>query len=506
MGRLINVSLAAPIGGWNARDALGDMAADDAVLMENWFPGTNYVMMRFGHARWATGLGAQAETLAGYVRATSSKLFAIAGGNIYDVTAAGAVGAAAVSGLANSRFAFTNMTTTGGSFLVLVNGANKQQVFDGAAWHKDGDGVGYDISNVDSADLIQVNTFKSRLYYVQKNSLIVWYLGISAIAGAATKLDLSGVFQRGGYLVAMGTWTIDAGYGLDDYAVWVTSEGEVAVYQLTDPTTMSGISLKGLYWIGPPVGRRCMLKFEGDLLVIGQDGISPLSASLQSDRLDQRAQLTNKIQWAVSDAITNYGSNFGWQMIPFPQQNMLILNVPVQEGAAQQQYVMNTITKNWCKFTGWEANCWELFGDGIYFGGNGFVGRAWYTNADNGVAITANGLQAFNNFKNGLTKRATLIRPVLQTNGAPQILCSVNVDMDITDNTNPLSFSSTAYGAWDSAIWDTSLWGADMVTTRAWQGVCGVGKHFAPRLKAAAAGLQVNWVSSDLSMEVGGVL
>jgi hypothetical protein len=30
-------TMAAPVGGWNARDALSAMAPEDAVTMQNWF-------------------------------------------------------------------------------------------------------------------------------------------------------------------------------------------------------------------------------------------------------------------------------------------------------------------------------------------------------------------------------------------------------------------------------------------------------------------------------------
>jgi hypothetical protein len=50
-------------------------------------------------------------------------------------------------------------------------------------------------------------------------------------------LDLSAFASMGGYLMAMGTWTIDAGYGVDDLAVFITNMGEVIVYRGTDPSS-----------------------------------------------------------------------------------------------------------------------------------------------------------------------------------------------------------------------------------------------------------------------------
>ncbi|HXC38414.1 MAG TPA: hypothetical protein VN667_05665, partial [Burkholderiales bacterium] len=412
----VPVSVPAPVGGWNSRDALSDMSPTDAVSLVNWFPTTTTVNLRFGCASFATGLPGQVETLMAYAGAAANKLKAISGGSVYDVTSGGAVGAAEISSLSNSRWQFQNFATTGGNYLIMVNGQDNYRVYDGSAWHKDGDGAPYDITGVASSSLIDAHVFKSRLWFVQKNTLKAWYLPISSIGGAASALDLSSVFQRGGTLTAMGTWSLDAGYGMDDYAVWITSKGEVAVYQLSDPASPSGIKLIGLWQIGSPIGTRCFMKFRGDNLIICQDGVYPMSAALQSSRLDPRVSITDKIQYAVSEVISQYSGNFGWQLLQFPKENMIILNVPLGAGS-QQQYVMNTITGAWCNFTGWPANCWELFQDNPYFGGNTVVYQAWSGNDDAGVNISANALQAFSAFgMPGVKKRFTRIRPVLLSN------------------------------------------------------------------------------------------
>ena len=306
------VTVAAPIGGWNARDALGAMDPLDAVTLQNFWPGTNSVILRNGYTKHATGLPAQVQTLMAYSSGTSNKLFAISDGKIYDATSAGAVGAAAVSGLTNSKFQYTNITTPAASYLMAVNGADKLRTFDGTNWHTDGDGSPYDITNIDTATVSNITLFKNRIWLTTNNTLKVWYLPVNSIGGAAVALDMTSIFQLGGYIMAGMTWTLDAGYGVDDYLVFITSNGEAIVWRLTDPTTPTGISQIGLYKVGAPIGRRCYTKFGGDLLIITQDGVVPMSGALQSSRLDPRVSITNKIQYAMSSAISAYGSNFGW--------------------------------------------------------------------------------------------------------------------------------------------------------------------------------------------------
>jgi hypothetical protein len=499
------VTVAAPIGGWNARDALGAMEPLDAVTLQNFWPGTNSVILRNGYTKHATGLPAQVQTLMAYSSGTANKLFAVSDGKIYDATSAGAVGAAAVSGLTNSKFQYTNITTTAASYLMAVNGADKLRTFDGTAWHKDGDGAPYDITGVDSATCSNIVIFKNRIWLVQTGSLKAWYLPANSIGGAAVALDMTSVFQYGGYIMAGMTWTLDAGYGVDDYLVFITSNGEALVWRLTDPTTPTGISQIGLYKVGAPIGRRCYTKFGGDLLIITQDGVVPMSGALQSSRLDPRVSITNKIQYAMSTAISTYGANFGWQLLYYPKENQLILNVPYGEGE-QQQYVMNNITKSWCNFTGWYANCWELHIDDPYFGGDGYVGLAWNGNKDDTSDIEGFGLQSFQSYGTALQKQCKMIRYHLQSNGTPAVFGNVNVDYNLADESAQLNFSTSVYGIWGAGLWDSAIWGSGLVPSADWQGATNIGYTFAPLIKTATQGIQLQWVATDLVFEAGGVL
>jgi len=504
------VTVSAPVGGWNARDALPEMKPNEAVYLTNWFPGTSSVIQRYGFTQASTGLGAQVESLFAYSGGTASKLFGVAGTSIFNCTAGGAVGAADVTGLSNARFQYVNVATSGGNFMLCVNGADKLRGYNGTAWWADGDGT-HDITGINTATCININLHKNRVWLIEAGTLNAWYLPTSAIAGAATSFPLQGVAQLGGYIMATGTWTMDAGYGVDDMAVFVTNKGEVIVYKGTDPASASTWSLVGVWRLGSPIGRRCLYKYAGDLLLISQDGVAPMSGALQSDRLDQRAELTNNIQKAISDAVTNYGSNYGWQLLSFPKENQLYLNVPIATGSTQQQYVMNTITKAWCNFTGWNANVFELYGDNLYFGGNGFIGNAWSGLSDNGANIQTTGKQAFNYCGDPTAfKRWTLMRPMILSDGVPSILCGVDVDFQDIDLTGALQFSASTYATFDgvgpTSYWDTAVWGGALSIIRNWQGINGMGNCAAPRLKTGSMNIRIEWVNTELVMENGGIL
>ena len=495
------VSLPAPVGGWNARDSLAAMAPNEAVTLQNWYPATTECTLRSGYTQWATGISGQVETLMAYSGAATDKLFAIAGTKVYDVTSQGAVGAAVVSGLTNARWGYCNISTSGGNFLSMANGVDAPRNYDGTTWTTP------TITGVTATTLQNPILYAERQFFIQKNTLKVWYLGVDSIAGAASAVDIAPFMTKGGYIVAHGTWTIDAGQGVNDHYVIMTNKGQIIVYQGIDPSDPNNWSMVGVWDIGAPVGARALYKYAGDMLIICQDGVVPLSGALQSSRVQPRVAITDKIQFAISEAVTSYAGNFGWQLMYVPTINQLWLNVPVQEGTNQQQFVMNTITGAWCNYTGWNANCMEMYNDEPYFGGNGYVAQAYNGTSDAGTNITAFGLQAFNNFNGaGTLKRFTMSRPILRTDGSPAIYAGINVDFNINDVAAPLTFSPSSYGTWGTSLWDASSWGGGLNVLQNWQGLNGVGYYGAPIVKVASSGLQVRWVSTDIVIEGGGIL
>ena len=494
-------SLPAPVGGWNARDALANMAPTDSVYLENMFPSVSNVNLRGGYAEHATGLPAAVETLMTYNSGSDVKLFAMSDGSIFDVTSAGTAGSALVASLSNSQWEYTNVTTSGGSFLYTANGVDKPLLYDGTNWTAIDNVSSPAITGVTSTNLIQPTLFKNRMWFIEKDTLKAWYLPVASVGGAANVLDLSSVMHLGGKLQAMATWTIDAGYGVDDNLVFITDQGEVAVYRGTDPTNASTWSLIGVWVIGAPISRRCMTKYGGDLLILTLDGLIPFASALQSSRLDPNIALSDKIQGAFAAAARTYKDTFGWALLYNPLNNALIVNVPVASG--QQQFVMNNITKAWCNFTGWNASCWALVNNEPYFGGNTFVAKAWTTGdngySDNGEPIRAKALQAFNYFETrGVVKYFTRARPSIFSNGVPSVVIGINTDFQTFDQTGALSFSPSVAGLWDTGLWDVALWGSDVVISNNQAGVTGIGYCGAISFTSSSENLQIQWASTDV--------
>ena len=501
-------SLPAPVGGWNARDSIANMEPTDAYQLDNLVPTVSSCVLRGGYSKWATGISGKVQTLMNYAAGNSVKLYAITStGNLYDVTASGAVGAPLVTGLTSGFWEYVNFSTTGGNFLYAVNGVDKPILFDGTTWERVDGASAHAITGITSTLLANITVFKNRIWFIEKYTLKAWYLPTSSVGGAAQFVDLRTVAKWGGHLVDLDTWTIDAGYGIDDNLVFITSMGEVIIYRGTDPSNISTWSLTGVWKLGSPIGGRAMMKYGGDLLILTYDGLIPMAQALQSSRLDPRVALSNKIQGAITEATTQYGSHTstGWQIFYTAKNNAVWVNIPVQDDL-QEQYVMNTITQSWCRFTGWGAYCWEIYNDDPYFGGNGYVAKAWTTDyKDDALPINTTALQAFNYFgSRGVKKYFTRCRPTIFTDGVPSVSLSINVDFNISNITAPITTSPLpAAGVWGTARWDSGTWGGGMNVQSGWQGIAGIGFCGGTVFKSSTNSIQLEWASTDIVYQSG---
>lgn len=495
----ISKTLPAPVGGWNTRDAIADMPADHAPIMDNWFPDTEKVTLRRGSVEHATGLTGDVETLLEYVPLTGSgKLFSVSNGEIHDVTTSGAVGSALVSGLSNNRFQQVQIGTAAGQFLLCMNGADTPRTYNGSSW------ANASISGPTATNLIWCNLHQRRLWVGESDSLDAWYLPVNSISGTATKFSLAGIARLGGYISAMGTWTRDAGDGQDDVAIFLTSEGEAIIYSGTDPASASTWALVGVFRIGKPIGRRCFIKAGADLILVTQDGFVTAASVLSLDRSQsEKVAVSSQIDKSVNTSVRDYGSLFGWQPILYPRGQMLIFNIP--QSGEYHQYVFNTLTGAPARFTGLNAVCWGLLNDEAYFGISGAVYKFDTGANDNGSAIAGDALQAFNYFRSpGSNKAFKLVEPIFESVGNPNAALDLNLDFQIKAPSGVATASPVSSATWGVSKWGSGTWGTDGQIYRGWRGVRGIGRAAALRVRVSDTTSRPSWVSTNFTYISGG--
>jgi len=476
------VSVDAPVGGWDAISPLAKMDPRYAVTLDNWVPRTAYIELRKGYQTWCQGLATTpVETLMTYrPEGAPEAMFAACNGAIWNVSGQGSP-VRVVTGLSSNRWQYINFTPAGGAnYLYAVNGIDTPLLWNGAIW------TNPVITGVTAATLRGIYVHKRRIWFVQNQATSVWYLGTDAIQGAATQLDLGALMSKGGYLVGVGTWTIDGGLGPDDYAVFASSRGELIIYKGTDPSSATAWSLVGVFDFPPALGYRCFYRMGSDLWMITTQGVIPVSQGLPFDPAGSRsAAITSRIQNAMLQSGAAGQYLFGWQLISYPNEALALLNVPILENVSQQQYVTNLLTGAWCRFTGWNANTFEIFNDKLYFGDNtGNVNLAYSGSTDLITPINADLKCAFNYFGDpSRLKRMSMAEPLMVTSGAITPTLAVDVDFSDTSPSAPINNIVPQGSAYDASVYDTGIYAAGNVSLVSWLSTEAQGRALALRMK-----------------------
>jgi hypothetical protein len=347
------MSIPAPITGWNTRDALDEMPATDAVLLDNWYPDAQGVVVRNGFAPYATGLGASpVRTLAEHAAGGSRKFIAAASGKFFNISAPGPVGAPLASGFASDAWQWTPFL----SRLFFVNGADPAQVYDGTSFAAAG------FTGVALASLIGVAQYQQRLFFWQNNATGFWFAPLNAIGGALSFYDLAAFAPHGGNLVAATTFSHDGGNGVTDFIAFIMSSGDCLIYLGNDPGNANAWSLVGVYRLSPPVGPRAVCQYGAEAFLTTYDDHSPLQQQLVALKLGQLPP-RSKASTAVQNAVRANLNAFGWQALYYPRGRRLIFNIPNPDGTFSQ-HVQNTALQSqpWCRFVNMNAYCWGFTG------------------------------------------------------------------------------------------------------------------------------------------------
>ena len=499
-----NYTLPAPIGGLNARDSLDTMAETDAIVMDNYLPSETKICLRKGYVLYA-GLGAAVRTLLEYKKTAAERFFACGGGKIWSIGSKGRITKIA-EGYTGNDWQYCQFKDR----LIVVNGADLPQTFyvdaEGDHWQN----AEFSGTGLMPQKLVNVAVCKQRLFFVEKGSLNIWYAAeVGNVQGALVKFDLSTVFRRGGELLAVAAWTQDAGSGMDDLTVFITSEGEVAVYSGNDPDNAADWALRGVYQMSRPLGYRCVIPYQGDIVVISEDGYVPLSKALALDKANaSQAAFSDKIRGLVLERTRSGARKFGWQAVIYSRGGYALFNVPV----AQQfeQHVVNVGTGAWCRFTNIRSFCWGMFGGRLYFGSDDGVFLFDEGYADNGTHICGHIEQAFSNLGSPNLKRVQLINPRTKSSAKFALVVYTNMDFAAKTKAYAENIGNGGITKWNQALWSTlaNPIGAKWATLKGkirsqWIGNSATGFKAGVVFKTKTRGNLIEWYDTGFRYEQG---
>lgn len=478
-----------PIGGWNTRDEVGNMPAEDAETLDNWVPDVNSVKPRKGYEQFASGVGAgNVHTLATYVTSAGTKKFLAAGGNtIYDITSGTA------TQLITDQSPVPWDTVSFNNQVVFVNGGGKNLVYNGTTITE------ASFSLAAANKFFAAHVFKNRVFYAATNELAFWYTELFANTGTITKFPLAGIAERGGHVVAINSWTVDGGSGPDDFLAVFTSEGEVLVYQGTDPGT--DFFIIGRFYVSPIVDHRSMTQVYGRLLVVTERDYIYLPDQLQT----QGGGKDTKLSGAAQSVVKSFKNNSGWQAYYSANEGLTIINVPTKVDESVQ-HVVNVKTGAATRFTGINAKSWAEFDGDLYWGGtDGTVNK--YTGRQDGTStIPCIAIAAPSSLNSRNEKLVNAYRPRMTSNGTLEVTTALKFDFtslgDKQTNTMQADQTTVLPVDWPWTWPDETI---DFSRTEWFRG-SDRGTFVQLFLRANIKNTEVSWFGNEFISEPGGIL
>lgn len=552
----------APSKGWVQSGNIVTAGKDQAEILDNFIPTAQGARLRGGLDEYAD-LGAAIVRLTAYRSGNTEDIFGASASKVWDVDRVAGGGANAFAeweGQTSGDWSAVQIATSGGQFLVSVNGSDHGTYWDGSEFNPittvaienlpfDAESAAFavgetvtggtsgatatiagivktsatagtlkvsgvsggpfqdnealtdsatgaataaaansaassvTITNVATSALSQVWLFKERLFFVEKGTMSAWYLPVESIGGAASEIDLGSVFSKGGKLMFGATWSLDSGSGLDDVCIFVSDQGEIAVYEGTDPASASTWALVGVYEIGKPLDKHSWFKAGGDLAVMTEDGIVPVSEALRKDRgALQAVALTYPIEDAWRNAVLNRTGSDSLSVALWQSGTILLVGTSLKtSGGLKISFVANSRTGAWARVTGWDVRCQVVANDQLYVAdSSGKIFAADSGGNDDGVAFTgiyvpkfstADALRSAN--ASGVTYRAP--DRLVMNLGALSDYQTGNLSI-------PEAFSYDAGATWGTGVWGEFVWGGNNAqnTYTEWQAAYSNGYALSP--------------------------
>jgi len=520
-----SAKIPAPIDGVNIFNSLAAMQPSDAIYAYNIVPSEYGVRTRQGYQEWVTGLtGTEVRTLVPFNGETAAKdrLFAMTKTGIFNVTTSAAAPAAVLawpSATGDAGFGvYASYTNDGGSkFLFFADELNGLYEYDPATstWV-----VNSSITGVTIADVRYITAHKVRLWLAIKDSSDAYYLPVGAKAGAATKFALGNKFPRGGNIRGIYHWSVDGGNGIDDYLVFLSTSGDVAIYQGTDPSAASTWQALGVWNIGLcPYSRNVGQSIGGELHILSVYGLISMQDLVQGVAVAKATganALARKITRAIRNDMSSRTAYFNWNIITSMSQGIVIISRPYVLNETPIQYIFHFTTAAWSYWRGVPMSSGVEFNGYVYIGDSLGVVHKMQNSYDavaragtGGTAVAFSFLTAYNDLgAPGVRKRISHMRPTFfSENGAvPLIGVKAMYDYVISEPTVPIASSGQAVGGvWDSGLWDAAIWGGDSTIASSLLGGTGEGFVVALALKGQVID-RTTFLDCNVYYDVGGML
>jgi hypothetical protein len=368
----------------------------------------------------------------------------------------------------------------------------------------------------DPLDMDYITTWKRRLWFVPSESTKAYYLPVNEVVGVVKEFDFGPYMRQGGHVKQLVSWTRDGGDGIDDFLVVLGSQGDVIVYQGTDPDNADTFAMVGIWDLGSlPEGRRVAVKSGGDVKVLCEVGIIDLSVMFSGAvNLASKDSLGYPVQPVLSGVVNHTIGAEQWEVHYFSQEELFIVKEPITNLLSNpQMWAANVHSRGWGNLNDLPQQTLGMFQDNLYGSDNlGNVYQLLIGDVDNldfegdSGEITGRLQTGFHNFGLSSLKKFHMVQPTFQGSVAPAVQILMYTEFNFDTIPGSPGFGAPVEGSqWDIDKWDVAVWAGGDGTFQAWAGVEGIGffGSLAMNVRGVGGLLFTHW---SLAFEEGGLV
>ena len=488
-------SIPSPVAGLNLSDPIDQMDSSYALALENIVPNGLNCTLRKGHT-FVAGLGnanAQIQTLEGIANADGTYQVIASDSStkeLYRVTSGTmtSIGGPYSTGIFNAD--------TFGNRLFLCNGVNDVQVVG------TGTAAASTFTGVTLSELINVSSYKERLYFIQKSTLKVWYGNTQAIGSSAlTSYDFAFAMKHGGYLVSCGSFSNNFALSTQELFYALSSEGEILFYEGASPSdTSTPWGLVKRAKIGRPLGYRAFVAVENDVWILTDQGIVPITAIFANAASVALDTVGEKVNPLIAQYAANVPFSHLWRGVYNSKQRKVYISCPITNSASML-LVYNLVGRAWTTYTFYQNTlalkvatvAGNLFYGGI--NGNVYLGETGFFDYISATVTNPTrffGRGAFSFYNSKIWKAYRDIRPLLKSTRSVNLSVSLDTDFKETSDISTISLGTSVYTPWGSPWGSPWSAGVDYIYDR--HAVKGQGYSAAVKFGGAIRGssLEIN--------------
>ena len=371
---------------------------------------------------------------------------------------------------------------------------------------------------LDPGKLVFAMVWKSRVFYVERDTARAWYGPVNAFQGTLTSFNFGIRFQHGGPIAGLYSWAYDSGGGMDTRLVGISTGGDIVIYGGTDPNSASTFGLFGCwYQPGVPAGRRIATDFGGDLLVNSTLGTTALSKLvLINNPSDQAEYFTGKISNTFALLANSYRTLPGWGISVHPEDNALLVLIPTGAGGTStMQLAYCFTTQSWGYYRDLPMVSCGVWNGVLYFGTpdgrvcqhTGYVDNVSLANPNSYVPVNWSLVTRFQNGGNANQKRVVQLTPsILSESPDPSYNAEARFNYDLSEASLPSSvYVGSDYLIWDVGKWDQADWAGDYTAAQPTGGALGFGRDVAVAIRGQADSRTI-LVDIKVLFEMGGLM